>query len=119
MDIIFIRELRLDTVIGLYPWERHIRQTVLLDLELATDVRRSAALDALDGLPDYDQVARRLASYTGEAHWHTVEALAEACATLLLDEFNLPWLRLTLTKPGALHQAKGVGVRIERQRVAA
>ncbi|HMW30876.1 MAG TPA: dihydroneopterin aldolase [Plasticicumulans sp.] len=114
MDIIFIRDLSIETTIGVYEWERGIRQTIVLDLELGTDVRRSAASGALEDALDYMAVATRLGAYVGGERWELVETLAERIAELLITEFHVPWLRLTLTKPAAVRGARAVGVRIER-----
>ncbi len=114
MDIIFIRDLRIDTVIGIYDWERSIRQTVSLDLELATDIRRAAASDAIDDTLNYKAVAKRVIAFVEESRFQLVETLAERVAELVLAEFGVPWLRLTLNKGGAVRGARGVGVVIER-----
>lgn len=114
MDIVFIRELRADTVIGVYPWERSVRQTVVLDLELATDNRRAAASDEIEEALDYAAIASRLLVFIAASECQLIETLAERVAALLMAEFAVPWLRLTLTKPGAVSRAREVGVVIER-----
>ena len=114
MDIIFIRDLRIDTVIGIYDWERSIRQTVSLDLEMATDIRKAAASDAIDDTLNYKAVAKRIIAFVEESSFQLVETLAERIAELVLAEFGVPWLRLTLNKGGAVRGARGVGVVIER-----
>jgi len=114
MDIIFIRDLRIDAVIGIYDWERSIRQTLSLDLELATDIRKAAASDAIEDTLDYKAVAKRIIAFVQESRFELVETLAERVAALILEEFPVPWLRLTLNKGGALRGARGVGVVIER-----
>ena len=114
MDIIFIRDLRIDAVIGIYDWERSIRQTLSLDLELATDIRKAAASDAIEDTLDYKAVAKRIIAFVQESRFGLVETLAERVAALILEEFPVPWLRLTLNKGGALRGARGVGVVIER-----
>ncbi|HHO67826.1 MAG TPA: dihydroneopterin aldolase [Gammaproteobacteria bacterium] len=114
MDIIFIRDLRIDTVIGIYDWERSIRQTVSLDLEMATDIRKAAASDAIDDTLNYKAVAKRIIAFVEGSSFQLVETLAERIAELVLAEFGVPWLRLTLNKGGAVRGARGVGVVIER-----
>ena len=114
MDIVFIRELKIQTVIGVFEWERAIRQTVVLDLEMASDVARAAATDHLEDALDYKAVANRLVQFTEDSRFQLVETLAEAIATILRDEFGVPWLRLRVSKPGAVHGSKDVGVLIER-----
>lgn len=114
MDIIFIRDLRIDTVIGIYEWERSIRQTVSLDLEMATDIRKAAATDHIDDTLNYKEVAKRVIAFVEQSSFQLVETMAERIAELVLEEFAVPWLRLTLNKGGAVRGAKGVGIVIER-----
>ncbi|MCF6354750.1 MAG: dihydroneopterin aldolase [Candidatus Polarisedimenticolaceae bacterium] len=114
MDIVFLRGLRVDTVIGVYDWERRIKQTVVLDLEMATDVRKSAATDDIQDALDYKSVAKRVEHFIAESEFQLVETLAERCAQIIRDEFSVPWLRLTLNKIGAVRSAEDVGVIIER-----
>jgi dihydroneopterin aldolase len=114
MDRVFIRELRIETVIGIYDWERKIRQPVILDLEMATDVRRAAETDHIDQALNYKAVAKRLIAFVEGSEFQLVETLAERCATIVLDEFQVPWVRLSVNKIGALRGARDVGVVIER-----
>ncbi len=114
MDIVFLRELRVETVIGIFEWERRIRQVVSLDLEMATDVARAAASDAIEDALDYKAVAKRLIQFVGESRFQLVETLAERVAALLREEFGIPWVRVTVSKPGAVRGAREVGVVIER-----
>jgi dihydroneopterin aldolase len=114
MDIVFLRGLRIETVIGIYEWEKEIRQTVVLDLEMSTDVPRAAATDRIQDALDYKAVSKRLKQLVGEGRFQLVETLAERCAKLVRDEFGVGWLRLTVNKVGAVSQASDVGVIIER-----
>jgi dihydroneopterin aldolase len=114
MDIVFIRGLRIDTVIGIYDWEKAVRQTVVLDLEMAADVAAASATDRIDDALDYKAVSKRLKQFVSESRFELVETLAERCAAIVRDEFGVPWLRLTLNKTGAVTDADGVGVIIER-----
>lgn len=114
MDIVFIRDLRIDTVVGIYDWERKVRQTVSLDLDMATDIRQAAASDKIDDALDYKAVAKRLIAYVESQSFELVETLAERVAEIVLNEFPVPWLRLSLSKPGAVRGSKSVGVIIER-----
>ncbi|HET8898017.1 MAG TPA: dihydroneopterin aldolase [Rhodanobacteraceae bacterium] len=114
MDTVFIEDLRIETVIGIYDWEREIRQTVTLDLEMAFDNRVPAASDKIDDTLDYKAVSKRLITFVGAAHYELVETLAEECARIILAEFRVPWLRLKLGKPGAVTGSRSVGVVIER-----
>jgi dihydroneopterin aldolase len=114
MDIVFIRELRIDTVIGIYDWEREIRQTVVFDLEMGADIARAAASDAIEDTLDYKAVSKRLVEFVQGSEFQLVETLAERCAAILQEEFQVPWVRLTLNKEGAVSSARDVGVIIER-----
>ena len=114
MDTVFIRGLRIDTVIGVYDWERDIRQTLVLDLELASDNRAAAATDGIAEAVDYDAISKRLLAYTQASEFQLIETLAERLAEIVLSEFPVPWLRLALGKPGAVAEAEDVGVIIER-----
>jgi dihydroneopterin aldolase len=114
VDIVFIRELRADTVIGVYDWEREVRQTVVLDLEMACDTKLAARSDAISDALDYAAVSSRLLEFIEGSHFQLIEAMAEQVAAIILEEFKVPWLRLRLYKPGAVAQARDVGVLIER-----
>ena len=114
MDIVYIRDLRIDTVIGIYGWERHIKQAVRLDIELAADTARAAASNAIDDTLDYSAIAERVTSFIQESEFLLLEVMAERVAELILSEFNTSWLRLSIGKPGAVSNAREVGVVIER-----
>lgn len=114
MDIVYIRELRAATVIGVYDWERSVRQILVLDLELAADNRRAAASDEIGDALDYAALSARVLAYIEESEFQLIETLAEQVASLVMAEFGVPWLRLRLAKPGAVAQARDVGVLIER-----
>lgn len=114
MDIVFIRDLRIETVIGIYDWEREIRQTVVLDIEMSTDVRRAAATEDIADAVDYKAVSKRLVSFVGDSRFQLVETLAERCAEIIRNEFEVRWVRLTMNKIGAVSAATDVGVIIER-----
>lgn len=116
MDIVFINDLEIETVIGIYDWERRIRQTVCLNLEMGTDIRAAAATDRIVDTLDYKAVAKRLIGFVEKSEFQLVETLAERCAEILLDEFSVEWLRLRLDKPGAVRGSKSVGIMIERGR---
>lgn len=114
MDIVYIRDLKIETIIGIFDWERRIRQTVSLDLEMAADIRKAASSDSIHDALDYKAVAKRLITVVGESEFMLVETLAEKIAQILRQEFQIPWLRLHLSKPGAIRGAQDVGVIIER-----
>ena len=114
MDTVFIEDLRIETVIGIYDWERKIRQVVALDLEMAFDNRKPAASDRIEDTLNYKAVSKRLTAFVEESSFQLVETLAERCAEIVRDEFGVSWLRLKLSKPGAVRGSKAVGVMIER-----
>jgi dihydroneopterin aldolase len=114
MDIVYIRELRIETVIGIYEWERRIRQSVVLDLEMAADIARAAATDNIADALNYKAVAKRVIAFVEASQFQLVETLAERVAEIVLEEFGVAWLRLRVNKEGALRGARDVGVVIER-----
>ncbi len=118
MDVIYLRDLRIDTVIGVYDWERRIKQTIAVDLEMGADIARAAASDEIGDTLDYKAVAKRVIALVSESEFHLVETLAERVAAVVLEEFAVPWLRLSVSKPGAVRGAREVGVVIERGRRA-
>jgi 7,8-dihydroneopterin aldolase/epimerase/oxygenase len=114
MDIVYIRDLRIDTIIGIFDWEREVRQTVSLDLEMAADIRKAAVTDDIQYALNYKAVAKRVISHVEESQCLLVERLAEEVAGIVLAEFQVAWLRLRLSKPGALRGSRDVGLVIER-----
>ena len=114
MDIVFINDLRIETIIGIYDWERKVKQTISLDLEMGTDIRKSAETDAIEDTLNYKAVAKRLIAFVGESEYQLVETLAERITDIVLAEFSVPWVRLTVHKPGAVRGSRDVGVIIER-----
>lgn len=114
MDIIFLSELRIDTVIGIFDWERRIKQTVIFDVEMATDIKKAAATDSIDDTLDYKAVAKRIIQFVEDSEFQLVETLAEKVAQMILSEFKVPWVRLKLNKTGAIRGARDVGILIER-----
>jgi dihydroneopterin aldolase len=114
MDTVYIRGLRAEAVIGVYDWERDIRQPLVLHLEMASDNQRAAASDRIDDALDYAAISSRVLSYIESSEFQLIETLAERIAALVMDEFQVAWLRLQLDKPGAVADAETVGVAIER-----
>lgn len=114
MDIVFLRGLRIETQIGIYDWEKKIRQPVVLDLEMSADVARAATTDRIEDALDYKAVSKRLKQLVGESRFELVETLAERCAAVIREEFGVGWVRLSLNKVGAVSDAVDVGVVIER-----
>ena len=116
MDHVFIESLAIDATIGIYDWERRIRQTLVFDLEMGFDNRVPAATDDIADTLNYKAVSKRLIAYVSQSEFGLVETLAERCAEIVMNEFNVEWLRLKLSKPGAVRGARAVGVVIERRR---
>ncbi len=114
MDIIFLHDLKVDTVIGIWDWERKIRQTVVIDLDMAADIRKAAASDSVDDTLNYKAVAKRIQQFVADSEFQLVETLAERIAGIVNDEFEVPWVRVRVAKPGAIRGAKDVGILIER-----
>ena len=116
MDKVFIEGLDIDALSGIYDWERRIRQTLRFDLEMGFDNRIPAASDDIADTLNYKAVSKRLIEFVQQSEFGLVETLAERCAAIVLDEFQVQWLRLKLSKPGAVRGAQAVGVIIERSR---
>lgn len=116
MDIIFLRGLHIETIVGIFDWERVRRRTVVLDLEMATDNRKAAATDAIGDALDYNEVSKRVVGFVEASEFFLVETLAEKVCELILTEFPVPWVRLSLNKIGAIGEGIDVGVVIERGR---
>lgn len=114
LDIVFINKLEVSTVIGVYDWERTIQQCLLIDLKMAWDNQPAARDDDINKALDYAKVSATIASFAASNQFQLVETFAEQLAALLQQQFTIPWLRLTITKPGAVPTAQGVGVEIER-----
>ena len=116
MDKVFIEGLEIPALIGIYDWERRIRQTLVFDLEMGFDNRRPAASDNIEHTLNYKAVSKRLIEFVGQSDFGLVETLAERCAAIILTEFNVSHVRLKLSKPGAVRGARAVGVIIEREK---
>lgn len=114
MDIVYLHGLRVECTIGVWEWERRIRQPVVIDLDMGFDITAAAASDAVEDTLDYKGVAKRLIAFVGESSFSLVESLAEAIAGILRDEFGVSWCRVRVNKPGAVRGARDVGVVIER-----
>ena len=113
-DTIFLHELKVETVVGIEDWERRIRQTVSIDLEMGADTGHAAATDSIDDTLNYKAVAKRVQQFVAESEFKIVEAMAEKIAELVLQEFEVPWIQVRVSKPGAIRGAKNVGVLIHR-----
>ena len=114
MDLVYIHKLKIDTIIGIYDWEREQKQTITIDLEMATDIRPAAASEDIEKALNYKAVSKRLIMFIEPAEFLLIETMAEQIANIVLTEFDVPWLRLSLGKPGAVTGSDDVGVIIER-----
>ncbi len=115
-DIVFLRGLAVETTIGFFEWERHVKQTVVLDLEIPVDCARAAGSDEVKDTVDYKSIAKRCIDFVSTSEFHLVETLAHKLATTLLAEFDIAWIKLSLNKPGAIRGSRDVGVTIERRK---
>jgi dihydroneopterin aldolase len=113
-DRIFLHGLTVDCIIGFIEWERRVKQSVVIDLELPVDCRAAARTDAVGDTLDYKKVAKRVIAFVESSQFHLVETLAHRLALMILEEFSVAWVRLTLNKPGAIRGSRDVGVTIER-----
>jgi dihydroneopterin aldolase len=114
LDKIFLQDLRVEAVIGIWEWERRVRQTVSLDVEMATDVKKAAATDRIEQALDYKGIAKQLIATVESSEFQLVETMAETLARIVVTEFGVPWVKLSVSKPGAIEGSKNVGVVIER-----
>jgi dihydroneopterin aldolase len=115
-DTIFLRGLEVECIIGFIDWERRVPQTVVIDFEIPADCARAAEHDAVADTVDYKRVAKRIIAFASASTFHLVETLAHRLALLVLAEFDLAWIRMTIDKPGAIRGSKHVGVSIHRTR---
>lgn len=114
MEIVYIRGLEIKTVIGVYDWEREIRQTVTIDLQMKSDFTKAAEQDEIEHALDYKSVAKRLTAYVEASSFKLLETLGSRIADIVQQEFGVTWLYLELGKPGAVTGSRDVGVIIER-----
>ena len=114
MDIIYLKDLRIDTIVGIYEWERRTQQTVIFDIEMGADISKAAGTDTIEDTLNYKAVAKRIISFVENSDCQLIETLAERVADILLQDFKVPWLRLSLNKQGAVRGVRDVGVIIER-----
>jgi dihydroneopterin aldolase len=114
MDIIFLRELKIDTLIGVYEWEKRVPQTLQIDLEIALPNSRACQTDNINDALDYAEVAQHIQIVLSEGHYSLLETLAEHIAQIILKDFNAPWVKVSVAKPQAIRNCKMVGISIER-----
>jgi dihydroneopterin aldolase len=115
-DAIFLSDLRVKTIVGIWDWERKLRQTVSIDLQMGADIRKAAATDNIDDTLDYKQLAKRIQQFVEDSEFRLVETLAESLARVALSEFDIPWITVRVNKPGAIRGSRDVGVIIRRER---
>jgi dihydroneopterin aldolase len=116
MDKIFIHALKTEAIIGIFDWERQVRQTVVIDIEISADVAKAALSDSIHDTLNYKRIAKRVLAFVEESKFHLVETLAERIAMLLLEDFGIDWVSISLSKPGAIRSSRDVGVMLERDR---
>ena len=109
MDIIYLHGLKIDATIGIWDWEKAIKQTIVIDLDMGADIRKAAASDDVKDTLNYKAVAKRVQQFVGDSSYELVETLAEKIAEIVLNEFDVPWVRVKLNKPGAIR-----GVRLNQ-----
>jgi dihydroneopterin aldolase len=114
MDKIFIHALKTETIVGIFDWERQVKQTVVMDIEISADIAKAAASDCIDDTLNYKGVAKRVLAFVDGTSFHLVETLAQHVAMLVLEEFGVGWVRISLSKPGAIRSSRDVGVVLER-----
>jgi len=114
VDKIFLRELKIETIIGFWEWERRVKQVVSIDLEIGTDATIAAGSDSIAGTLNYEELAQRLVAFVGAAEYQMVEALATAIGRIVIQEFGALWVKVSVAKPGAIPAAREVGIVIER-----
>jgi dihydroneopterin aldolase len=114
-DKIFVTALTTECIVGIWDWERKVKQTVVVDLEMACDVRKAALSDHIEDTVDYKQVSKRVLSFISESQFQLVEALTEHIARIIVTEFAVPWVRVRLNKQGAIRNSRDVGIVIERR----
>jgi dihydroneopterin aldolase len=116
MDIIFLNGLTTECIIGIWDWERKVRQKVVIDLEMGADIRKAAATDSIEDTLDYKRVSKRLLQFVSDSEFQLVETLTERIAQVVVTEFDVPWVRVRLNKQGAIRGSRDVGILVERSR---
>ncbi len=116
MDLIYLHDLKVDCIIGIWEWERRTTQVMTIDIDIAVDVRRAAETDSIEDTLNYKAVAKRVIAFVGDSQFNLVETLTEKIAEIILGEFQVPWVRVAVNKRGAIRGATDVGVIVERGR---
>jgi 7,8-dihydroneopterin aldolase/epimerase/oxygenase len=113
-DRIFLSALTVECIVGIWEWERRVKQAVIVDIEMSADIRKAAASDRIEDTLDYKKVAKRLLAFIGDSQFHLVETLTERIAQLIVREFGVAWVKVRVNKQGAIRGARDVGIEIER-----
>ncbi|MFK7814750.1 MAG: dihydroneopterin aldolase [Gammaproteobacteria bacterium] len=114
MDTIFLRDLEIYATIGIFEWEKRIKQKVRIDLEMGTDIAKAAASDAIEDTLDYKSISKRIIQFVEDSRYELIETMIEKVSEILIYEFNIPWVKVTISKPGAVRGSRDVGITIER-----
>lgn len=114
MDTIFLRDLEINATIGIFEWEKRIKQKVRIDLEMGTDITKAAASDAIQDTLDYKAISKRIIQFVEDSRYELIETMIEEVSEILLKEFCIPWVKVTISKPGAVRGSRDVGITIER-----
>ena len=114
MDTIFLNEMRVETIVGIWDWERKTKQIVSIDLEMGADIKKAALTDNIEDTLNYKGVSKRIRKFVEDSDFQLVETMAEKIAEIILVEFNVPWVKVRVNKPGAIRGSKDVGVFITR-----
>ncbi len=114
MDIIFLKNLKIDTIIGIFDWERVQKQTIILDIEMAFDTRKASKTDDIADALDYKSVSDAIIEFVENSHFYLIEKLIAEIAELVQTKFHVPWIKITLNKKGAVGAGIDVGIVIER-----
>ena len=115
MDTVYIDGLKIDTVIGIYDWERKIKQRVIIDVEISCNITAAAKSDAIADACDYASISARITEFAESSQFQLIETLAEQTAQLVVSEFNVPEIKLWVSKPDAVKNAENVGIKITRK----
>ena len=114
MDRIFLSEMKIETTVGIWEWEKRIKQQVIIDIEMSADIKKAAATDQIEDTLNYKAVAKSVRKLVEESSFQLVESMAEKISELVIGEHNVSWVRVKVNKPGAIRGSKGVGIIIER-----
>ncbi|MDG2156159.1 MAG: dihydroneopterin aldolase [Gammaproteobacteria bacterium] len=114
MDIVFIRDLEIECIIGIWGWERKMPQTVNIDIDMGTDVTKASETEDIEHCVDYKSVSQSVTGLVKEGRFKLVETLADRVAVHIMATYHVPWVRIRVSKPGAVKHSREVGVMVER-----